>query len=1735
MWDLVPPWAGKEIAMQELGRLARLWMAVLVLALVVGPGLVPAGAEGLVQDGHASLAMGTIADGGAADSLHGPSSGSVVPSADVPPGTDAGWWATVQEDIRQSEYHVTWQERTYLADLPAAYQAPNRAHNLRTYFAPEGVRVIPRVFEGETPPWEWGLTLTGYGYAGEIQPVGAATLHSEANRIEYRRDLLTEWYVNDERGLEQGFTLHAPPQPAGEGSLVLELALGSDLSPQLVADGTAVEFITSGGVRVLSYGELAVEDAAGRHLSAHLELEQEMILISFDASGALYPITVDPLTTSPIWTTESNQEGARLGASGTAGDVNGDGYSDVIVGAYLYDLGENAEGRAYVYHGSATGLATTPAWTVEGNQEDARLGASVGTAGDVNGDGCSDVIVGVYLYDNDQTDEGRATIYLGGADGLSTSPAWSAEGNQAGAHFGDSVGTAGDVNDDGYDDVIVGAPLHDHGENNEGRAYVYLGGIGGPGTSPAWTAESNQDLSYFGFSVGTAGDVNDDSYSDVIVGAYGYTNDQSSEGRAYVYYGGAAGLSTSPAWQVEGNQDYARLGSVGTAGDVNNDGYSDVIVGARDYDNGQTNEGRAYVYFGSAGGLSTIPGWTAESNGINAYFGRSVGTAGDVNGDGFSDVIVGAPGYSHDIAGEGRAYVYLGSADGLGSLTAWMAEGNQGGAAFGSSVGTAGDVNGDGYSDVIVGAPFYENGQDWEGRAFVYHGGMGALSAIPDWSTEGNQDGARLGWSVGTAGDVNYDGYSDVIVSAPCYDSGQSDEGAAFVYLGSATGLATSAAWMAEGIQDDTYYGTYFGWSVGTAGDVNDDGYSDVIVGVPHYSSDHRWEGRVYVYYGSPSGLSTIPDWTAEDGNQNDALFGWSVGTAGDVNNDLYSDVIVGAYGYSAGDPGVFLYLGSATGLGTSPAWTADDTGKSVATAGDVNGDHYSDVIVSGGEARVCVYHGSVAGLTTSPAWTPEGGQTWISTDISVGTAGDVNGDNYSDVIVGVPYYDNGQAGEGAAFVYLGSATGLTASAAWTAEGDQDGAHLGYSVGTAGDVNGDFYSDVIIGTPEYVNGETDGGRVFVYLGGATGPGTSGWTAGSRQAGAEFGASVATAGDVNNDGYSDIIVGAPGYDGEQSDEGGAYVYLGCAHGPGISPAWTAEGNQDGARLGTSVGTAGDVNGDGYSDVIVGAPEYDIDEWLEGVVYVYHGSPAGLDTIPAWTARGDQNCAFFGISVGTAGDVNGDGYSDVIVGKPASHPFHTCLPSQGRVYVYHGSALGLSEGHTGLDIYPDWSVGNPQDNARFGWSVGTAGDVNGDGYSDVIVGAPEYDIDEWGEGRAYVYHGGAGGLSHEVGWQAGGNQGNANFGTSVGTAGDVNGDGYGDVIVGAYRYDNDQADVGQATVYHGGTAGLGASPAWAVEGNQDDASFGFSVGTAGDVNGDGYSDVIVGAYGYSNGQSLEGATFVYYGSAGGLTASPAWTAEGNQAGARFGEAVGTAGDVNGDGYSDVIVGAPLYDYGEYDEGLAYVYLGSANGLTFIRTRSEGNQALARFGTAVGTAGDVNGDGYSDVIVGAPLYNSGAADAGRARVYYGNGVGGLFLLLRQLRGDGSTPIGRLGTSDDPTSFRISLIGRMPLGRADVKLQWYAAPVIGMSFSDDQIVQGTSPDWIDTGTGGAEISQLVTGLSPDTAYHWRVRLLYRPGNALGQSASRWIHIPWGGWNETDLRTSWKRVVYLPLVVRNH
>ena len=183
---------------------------------------------------------------------------------------------------------------------------------------------------------------------------------------------------------------------------------------------------------------------------------------------------------------------------------------------------------------------------------------------------------------------------------------------------------------------------------------------------------------------------------------------------------------------------------------------------------------------------------------------------------------------------------------------------------------------------------------------------------------------------------------------------------------------------------------------------------------------------------------------------------------------------------------------------------------------------------------------------------------------------------------------------------------------------------------------------------------------------------------------------------------------------------------------------------------------------------------------------------------------------------------------------------------------------------------------------------------------------------------------------------------------------------------------------------------------------------------------------------------------------------------------------------------------------------------------------------FGYSLSTAGDVNGDGYADVIVDAYAYNAGTHQ-GRAYVYLGNGGAGLALAPRTRRASDSAPVAYLGQSESVNSFRLAALSRTPFGRGKVKLEWEVKP-LGVLFNGSGTQRSAA--WMDTGTTGAGLDELVTSLAARTAYHWRLRVLYNSVSTPFAQHSRWLTQPWNGWNETRIRTAPLRV-YLPLTSR--
>ncbi len=453
-----------------------------------------------------------------------------------------------------------------------------------------------------------------------------------------------------------------------------------------------------------------------------------------------------------------------------AGDINGDGLADLIIGALGNDANGQNSGIAYVVFGKTDSVTVdlnavangTGGFKIAGQAALDNAGSSVSNAGDVNGDGLADLIVGSDSNDANGQNSGAAYVVFGKTDGTTIdlnavangTGGFKIAGQAAFDYAGVSVSTAGDVNGDGFTDLIVGAYLNDANGSDSGAAYVVFGKTDGGaidlnavanGTGGFKIAgQTATDLA--GISVSNAGDVNGDGRADLIVGAYSNDTNGRNSGATYVVFGkkdggtidlnavanGTAGFKISG--QAEG--DFAS-NSVSTAGDVNGDGLTDLIVGAFYNDANDQNSGAAYVVFGKTDG--TMVDLNTVANGIGGfkivgqaafdYAGVSVSHAGDVNGDGLTDLIVGA----YDGANgndSGAAYVVFGKKDGttidlnaVANGTGGFKIAGQAGADFaGISVSNAGDVNGDGLVDLIVGATGNDANGNNSGAAYVIYG-----------------------------------------------------------------------------------------------------------------------------------------------------------------------------------------------------------------------------------------------------------------------------------------------------------------------------------------------------------------------------------------------------------------------------------------------------------------------------------------------------------------------------------------------------------------------------------------------------------------------------------------------------------------------------------------------------------------------------------------------------------------------------------------------------------------------------------------------------------------------------------------------------------------------------------------------------------------------------------------------------------------------------------------------------
>jgi FG-GAP repeat protein len=414
---------------------------------------------------------------------------------------------------------------------------------------------------------------------------------------------------------------------------------------------------------------------------------------------------------------------------------------------------------------------------------------------------------------------------------------------------------------------------------------------------------------------------------------------------------------------------------------------------------------------------------------------------------------------------------------------------------------------------------------------------------------------------------------------------------------------------------------------------------------------------------------------------------------------------------------------------------------------------------------------------------------------------------------------------------------------------------------------------------------------------------------------------------------------------------------------------------------------DVNGDGYSDLLVTARDQDSPEVDEGNAFVFYGRSAGLAATPSVPLDNptDQAGGAFGTPA-SFGDLNGDGFADFVVGAPKQDAGAT---DEGNVFVYYGQASGIS-------TTPSLPLDNPDNDGGggFGSSLATAGDLDGDGYADLVVGAPGQDAGAGGEGMVFVYRGGGAGLvttPSPVGSPA--RQMGAAFGSAVSSGGDLDGDGYADLVVGAPMQDAGATDEGGVFVLYGGSGGAGAGRTAIIDSPRNTPNnFGNDVSSAGDLDGDGYSDLVTAAW-------AECIAYIFYGSPSGVPTARDLMISGppNPAGPEgcgfLGNAVASEGDLNGDSFADVVLGSFRQSNPELAEGNVFVHDGSASRISStpsLTVDMPTAAAYSHFGDGVTVAGDFDGNGFADLVVGASILFGAAFQTGAAFVYYGGAAG-------------------------------------------------------------------------------------------------------------------------------------------------
>ena len=1021
---------------------------------------------------------------------------------------------------------------------------------------------------------------------------------------------------------------------------------------------------------------------------------------------------------------------------------------------------------------------------------------------------------------------------------------FSVYGEQIADDLGESVSNLGDVNGDGIDDIITGAPgINDGTILDIGEAYIIFGATGiatssvdvnNLNGSNGFTVRGVNSSDKIGIVVSSAGDINNDGINDVLIG---------SSGKAIVIFGSTAGFAalytTNDINGVNGIIfENTLLGgnfgqSLSNLSDVNGDGIDDVIIGA------SNRLGNAYVFYGSA----TIGNTDAASlNGINGFKiegfsqsssgnGLNVSNAGDINNDGIEDLILGYPNYEE--GGErsaGRIAVIFGSNTGFSSLFSLSSLNGTNGfiinddieyARFGQNVKSGKDFNGDGIDDITIAS---------RNKVYVVFGKTTLFSPLTKISDIPFSDKFvfSAGWyqsiyqisDIDGLSDINNDGITDLIVSSPHWD-GYAKSGSVYVIYGSISLPSTMESLDINGVNgyhvfDDVRYSYKgFGASVSDGGDFNNDGTNDFIVGERMNLSDtYNKIGGTHVFFGNTLDVidNIAPTINCPRGTQelyaNSSLPNYISLLSGVSDNCSYNTEMK----YTQ-TPAKGTLITSNTNVKIT---VTDRSGNTSSCSFMVT------LKTTTAEIDCTTTSFSVNNLNGTNGLIIYGEDPHSETGHDVNTAGDVNGDGIDDFIVlanGDTVNHTGPYGgyhidvSGGVYIIFGTNSGFPPNINLGDLNGVDGFKINndnlphsrtssdnnfFKANTAGDINKDGFDDIILSNPFRAG---NFGHVYVLFGKSTGfsanfdlstlNGTNGFTIVGTGRNGYAGIDLDNLGDVNGDSIDDIIVTNGTYSG-YSESGKSFVIYGATSGFPIELNLTTIDGTNGfmittdgstpENIGSSVSGIGDVNGDNINDIAIGGAKD-----RKFVIFGKSSSTAFPSTFNVEDLNGSNGFAVensvstLGRNVEKANDVNNDGFTDVLFGN--------------QYVLFGGSTFSAVFDLNDLDGTNGFST------SRAGKVFNFAGDFNNDNYDDLIYGdySSQYIIygkKNWEESIS---------VSSSSGCILKISLLNNNNLVSGSYAGDVNNDGIDDLILGHYKTSSSSykvnADSGFAYVIFG----------------------------------------------------------------------------------------------------------------------------------------------------------------------------------------------------------------------------------------------------------------------------------------------------------------------------------------------